>query len=86
MYPYPAMASLKDDFEYYLAQQNELVAQYNGRFIVIKDCKVVGDYASQGEAVAEAQKRHELGTFLIQLVGPGDQAYTQTFHSRVAFA
>lgn len=36
-------------------------------------------------AVSETKKAHELGTFLVQKVAPGTEAYTQTFHSRVAF-
>jgi hypothetical protein len=79
------MASLKENFDYYLANQDELVERYNGKYVVIKDCQVIGVYVNQGPAVRETQKQHELGTFLVQLVRPGDQAYTQTFHSRVAF-
>ena len=77
---------LKKEFEFYLANQAELVKQYNGRFVVIKDCKVIGDYDSQSTAIAETQKMHDLGTFLVQKVEPGTAAYTQTFHSRVAFS
>ena len=77
---------LKKEFEYYLANQDELVNQYNGKFIVIKDQKVIGSYPDQISAVNETQKVHKIGTFLIQKVEPGDAAYTQTFHSRVAFS
>jgi len=34
----------------------------------------------------ETSKKFELGTFLVQKVEPGTESYTQTFHSRVAFA
>ena len=77
---------LEREFEYYLAHQDELVKQYNGRFIVVKNCKVIGDYDDQATAVSEAQKDNELGTFLVQKVEPGDETHTQTFHSRVAFS
>lgn len=77
---------LKKEFEYYLANQSELVKTYNGKYLVIKDQKVVGAFDDQEEAYSSASKDYEVGTFLIQLCTPGEEAYTQTFHSRVAFA
>ena len=77
---------LDREFNYFLAHQQELVGQYPGKFIVIKGDEVVGAYNSEIEAYREAQKNHELGTFLIQLSKAGEKAYTQTFHSRALFA
>jgi hypothetical protein len=77
---------LQKEFNYYLKNQGELVAKYNGKFVVIKDCKVIGAYDSEFQAVSETQKSHPLGTFLVQKCEPGNQSYTQTFHSRVVFA
>lgn len=77
---------LKKEFDYYLANQNDLVKSYNGKFIVLKDLTVMGAYSTLAEALEEAQKVHELGTFLVQKVEPGTGAYSQTFHSRVSFA
>lgn len=77
---------LEPDFKYYLAHQADFVKKYNGKFVVIKNRTVIGVYDDQATAVSETEKTEELGTFLIQKVEPGDEAYTQTFHSRVAFA
>ena len=77
---------LQKEFDYYLDHQGELVQKYHRRVIVIKDEKVIGDYADEPEAVAATQKSgHQLGTFLVQRVEAGQSGYTQTFHSRVAF-
>ena len=76
---------LKREFEYFVANQAELVKKYNGKFVVIKDRTVIGVFDDQAVAVSETKKTHELGTFLVQKVAPGTEAYTQTFHSRVAF-
>ena len=76
---------LKPEFDYYLANQAELVKKYNGKFVVIKNRQVIGVYDDQASAVSETRKTHELGTFLVQKVEAGPAAYTQTFHSRVAF-
>lgn len=81
------MASpLKDEFEWYLAHQQELVTKHNGKFVAIKGGQVLGVYDDQFTAVVETEKKHQLGTFLVQKVEPGNAAYTQTFHSRVVFS
>ena len=51
---------LKKEFEYYLANQSQLVAKYNGRFVVIKDQRVIGDYSDLPTAVTETTKTHQL--------------------------
>lgn len=80
------MASpLKPEFDYYLAHQEELVKQYNGKYVVIRDQKVLGAYDDQTTAITETEKQYPLGTFLVQKVSPGTDAYTQTFYSRVLF-
>lgn len=76
---------LEKEFEYYINHQDELLRIYNGKYVVIKGEEVIGSYDSIEDAYTESEKIHELGTFLIQLCEPGDDAYTETFHSRVAF-
>jgi len=75
---------MKQEFDYFLKHQKEIVAKYNGKFVVIKNQKVLGAYASELEAVKETSKTEKMGTFLVQKCEPGDSAYTQTFHSRVS--
>jgi hypothetical protein len=74
---------LDKEFQYFIDHQDELVKKYNGRFIVIKDEAVIGDYSTNLEAYNETSKTHPVGTFLIQHCLPGKDAYTITFHSRV---
>jgi len=77
---------LEKEFKYYIDHQVELVEKYNGKFIVIKDCKVIGAFDSELEAINTTSEQHELGTFLVQKCEPGSESYTQTYHSRVALA
>ena len=77
---------LREEFQFYLDHQDEMVEKYDGKYIVIKDGKVLGAYDDELTAVIESKKAHELGTFLVQLVSKGTSAYTQTFHSRVVFS
>jgi len=76
---------LTEEFEFYLGHQDELVRQYAGRYIVIKGRTVLGDYASEADAIRETSRDHELGTFIVQKCEAGTEAHTQVFHSRVAF-
>jgi hypothetical protein len=76
---------LQTEFDYYIAHQAELVEKYNGKVVVLKGHEIIGVFADKITAMTEAQKTHALGTFLVQKVEPGTGAYTQSFHSRVAF-
>jgi hypothetical protein len=76
---------LEKEFQYYLDHQEELVKQYNGKFLAIVGEKVIGAYNTNIDAYNAAKKNHEPGTFLIQRCSPGDADYKMTFYSRVAF-
>ncbi len=78
--------TLKEEFDFYLRNQQELLGKYRGKYIVIKGSEILGAYDDEMKAIAETSKNHELGTFLVQKVEPGKESYTQTYHSRVAFA
>ncbi len=74
---------LNEEFKFYRENQKSLVADYKGKFVVIKDKQIEGVYDSEMEAYEDSQQKYELGTFLIQLVGSGEESYSQTFYSRV---
>ncbi len=77
---------LQKEFDFYLANQKELVEKYNGKVIAIKGQKVIGVYDNVISAIQGSQIHHDLGTFLVQKVEPGSDSYTQTYHSRVVFS
>ena len=54
------------NYGFFKAHLNELLEQYPGRFIAIKDEAVIGDYAGFDAACEDVSKREDLGTFLIQ--------------------
>jgi len=78
------MTPLEKEFRYYIEHQDELVSKYMGKYVVIKNGGLIGDYDDKIEAIRETLKAHELGTFLVQKCEPGSESYTQVFHSRVA--
>lgn len=77
---------LEKEFKYFVDHQKELVKQYNGKYLVIKDQTVVGVYDTIEAAYEDAKEKYELGTFLIQHCIPGDAAFKQVFNSRVVFS
>jgi hypothetical protein len=79
-------SSLHADFQYYLDHQESIVDQYDGQYIVIKDGVILGAYPDELSAISETQKTHAIGTFLVQRVSRGTEAYSQSFHSRVVFS
>lgn len=81
------MASpLEQEFKFYLENQDALLKHHQGKFVVIKNRAVIGVYDNEIEAITTTSKTHPLGTFLVQKCEPGEEGYTQTYHSRVVFA
>lgn len=76
---------LKNNYDYYIKNHNEIVKKYLDKFIIIKDEKVVDAYNTFEEAVEESSKKYELGTFIIQKCSKNIEEDTQIFHSRVIY-
>lgn len=75
---------LEKEFTYYKEMQDNFVEEYNDKYIVIKGTQILGAYDSELEAYLSTAEEHEVGTFLIQHVLPGEESYTIKFHSRVS--
>ena len=73
--------SLREEFEFYRANQDEMVKQYDGRVIVLKNHEILDVYDSHLAAFVETVKYHERGTFLVQKVSEGAEAYTAILSS-----
>ncbi len=77
---------LEKEFKYYVDNQDKLVKNYNGKYIVIKDSQLIGSYDTEWEAIEKTSEEYELGTFLVKKCESGEESYTQSFNSRVAFS
>ncbi len=62
------MTTVLDEYTYYRAHQDELVRDYLGKIVTIKDHCVIDVHDNLAEAYADAVREHELGTFLLQEV------------------
>ena len=80
------MNALENEFKFYLDNQASILAKYGGKFVVIVGNEVVGAFDSMADAYFDSIKKYEPGTFLIQECTEGEEAYTQSFTSRVIFA
>ena len=74
---------LKNEFQYYLDHQIELVAKYENKYIVVKDNSVVGVFDDAAHALHQSRKQYKPGTYLVQLCTPGTSAYTVNACSRI---
>lgn len=79
------MADLKKDYEYFVANKEELVGKYGGMYIVISGCEVKDSFAEENDAYYYGVEHFGLGNFIIQLCTLDESEYSQTFHSRVVF-
>lgn len=64
------------ELEYFIAHQDELVAQHRGKALVIRGEHVEGAYPSPLVAYLAAKAQFPVGTFMIQPCEPGPSAYT----------
>jgi hypothetical protein len=74
---------LEKEFDYFIANQKDLVANNRNKFIVIVGNEVVGSYLTNEMAFYHARQKYQLGSFLIQHCIEGDGAYTCRFHSNI---
>ncbi|MCL1985436.1 MAG: hypothetical protein FWG59_03210 [Betaproteobacteria bacterium] len=69
----------------YKARQAEIVREYDGQIIAVKDGEVLGAYPSKTEALDAMCERFTPGEFMIIKCTPGDEEYTLRFRSRMMF-
>lgn len=72
-----------EELDFFIANQENLVKDFQGKFLVLKGQKVLGVYLDPLSAYIETQKEHPLGSFMIQPCVPGPEAYTVTISSTI---
>jgi hypothetical protein len=76
-------APLKKNLDWYISNQRELSAKYNGKILLIVDQKLISAFASMDEAFAAAMKTYTPGTFTLQPCSPDPDSYTLTLYSPI---
>jgi Family of unknown function (DUF5678) len=70
---------LENEFQYFVANQNDLFKHFPGQYLAIKDQKVIGVYDNKIDAYLETQEEHELGSFLVQFCSLDKEIFIQNF-------
>lgn len=73
------------ELKFFIANQERLVREYEGKTLVLRGEEVVGVYDDSLSAFLEASKEYEPGTFMIQPCTEGSDAYTVTINSHAIF-
>jgi hypothetical protein len=72
---------LKKNLDWYIANQKELSAKYNGKILLIVNQELIGAFNSMDEAYTTALKTYALGDFTLQPCSPDPDSYTLTLYS-----
>lgn len=72
---------LRKNLDWYIANQKELAAKYNGKILLIVDQTLIRAFDSMDEAYATALKTYTLGAFTLQPCSPDPESYTLTLYS-----
>ncbi|MEN6534857.1 MAG: hypothetical protein ABFD60_02075 [Bryobacteraceae bacterium] len=72
---------LKKNLDWYIANQKELSAKYDGKVLLIVDQKLIAAFDSMGEAYTTALKTYTLGSFTLQPCSSGPESYTLMLYS-----
>ena len=77
----PVPDPLKKNLDWYIANQQELSAKYNGKVLLIADQKLVAAFDSMADAYTTALKTYAPGTFTLQPCSPDPDSYTLMLYS-----
>jgi len=66
------------ELDFFVKHQDELVARYPGKVLVIRGDELAGVFENALEAYLSAQRQFEPGTYMIQPCEAGSGAYTVT--------
>jgi len=72
---------LQKNLDWYIANQQELSAKYNGKVLLIVDQKLVAAFDSVSEAYVAAVKTYTPGSFTLQPCSTGPESYTLVLYN-----
>lgn len=75
----------EEELQFFIANQDQLVAQYAGQILILQGRQVVGAHPTLLAAYLDALRRFAPGTFMLQRCEPGPDAYTVTISTRDLF-
>jgi hypothetical protein len=79
----PNDEKLRKSYQYYLDNYDDLVKLYDGKVLVLVDCKVADVCDDEQQAYEEGAVKYGLGNFIFQRCSSQQKTYSSTYHSRV---
>ena len=67
---------MERDYQWFLDNYDDIYEKYGTSYVVIKDAKVLGSYASYGEAVRRTSETEPMGSFIVQFCNGDASGYT----------
>ncbi len=74
---------LEQEYDFFLKKRQTLLPANENKFAVIAGEQIAGVYETVSEALKEAAKKYQLGTFLIQKISSNETNVVQKFASSV---
>ena len=82
----PVERKLDKNYNWFRANHRSLLRRYRGRYIAVSKASVVGDYATEDQAISETVLRGiRPGEFIVQRCVPVAEEERAVFHSGVSF-
>ena len=82
----PAERKLDQNYQWFRANHRGLLRRYRGRYIAVARAAVVGDYATEEQAISETVRSGiRPGAFIVQRCVPVSEEERAVFHSGVSF-
>jgi hypothetical protein len=78
--------ALQENLDFFISNQAELGAKYNGKILLIYRQQVINAFNDYGAAYAAAFGKYPPGEFSLIPCHPGPEAYTVDFNSLAYFA
>lgn len=69
------------DYEWFVEHCSELFNQFGNAYVVIKNKCVLGAYPTYADGVNTTLKSEQIGSFIVQLCGKDESAYTNYISS-----
>lgn len=69
------------DYEWFLANYDDLFKKYGVSYLAIKNKQVLGKYSSYAEGVHETEKTEPLGSFIVQFCNGNESGFTNRISS-----
>lgn len=74
------------NYEFFKKNHSELIKNFLGKYVVIKECKVIASYKTFDEAYNQTIKTEKIGTFLIQYCSKEEENTNCIFYNNIVFS